>query len=185
MSTENGDEWYSGLGRRSFTFGRLLDLYEFASTYEAWDLHLAVMLHIQRLVDLADLPPGPTVVNRAIERLGMQSTLCLFLIDCYGNSERVRDFSQKSVSTLPREFLGEVQLIGWKKWKRIHHNHCCKDWCVYHQHHTKEEEQQCRKNRPDDPDVERLRELEAAMRPRTMQTARKSAPSKDNRIVYW
>ena len=51
--------WYFDLGRKGCTFGRLLDLYEFANTYTAHNLNIAVMLQLQRLVDASDTPPGP------------------------------------------------------------------------------------------------------------------------------
>ena len=120
--------WYSGVHRKGRVFGRLLDLYIFANTYEIPRFKTAVMLEFQRFVASTDTLPYLTIVKHALDYLDLDSPMCQYLVICYGHYTNSEKVNMKRFATLSSTFLASVLLITFK---RIDVNELVDDWCDF------------------------------------------------------
>jgi hypothetical protein len=138
--------WYSNLKQRGRVFARLLDLYIFGDTYEIPPFKTAIMLEWQKFSTSQETLPCPTIVKHALDHLDINSSLCQFLILCYGYYTDYFTVNKGRFATLPSAFLTEVLMVtfarlgrGVESWDE--------DWCRFHDHRDKEEREACEANR--------------------------------------
>jgi hypothetical protein len=146
--------WYADLDRNGRIYARLVDLYAFATRYEATQLSRVIMLAWQRFsISCNSLPPF-SVVNRAFTRMNGDEPLCEYIILWYGYFNVGVSFVAKDFSSTPSKFLAGVLEIMYQKQAGGHlFAGLDKNWCDFHNHTEESEIKECQKAREQDPDV--------------------------------
>jgi hypothetical protein len=154
--------WYltSSLNTRGRIFGRLLDLYIFASTYEVPKFKLAVILTWQCFPHTTATYPCETVIYNVCGRLPLSSGLVQYLIACYAHNIHVDDIKEDRLrwKEIPSDFLTEVVIVALERVEDEDEGRKPKSrWCNFHEHETEELKTPCLKRREEareiDPDV--------------------------------
>ncbi|KAK7893963.1 hypothetical protein LTR67_006664 [Exophiala xenobiotica] len=154
--------WYSGLCRTQRVYGRLLDLYILADRYEAPVVKREIVLKWQRFTFSALKFPGLMVIQRAIENLSIESSLCRYMTACFSRM-MVQNSCQNTLAKLPPLFAAatlNLMLLNLRSHKRPYSSYRT-SWCDYHDHVHAEERKSCLNARARtthlDPDVNDIR----------------------------
>jgi hypothetical protein len=146
--------WYSGLDRPGRIYARLVDLYAFASTYNATQLKQVIMLAWQRFSLSCNSLPPVQVVDRAFARIDADEPLCRWIILWYSfYNGSVAFKAAKFGSSSPKFLAGVLDILYQKQAGRVQFDGLDKNWCDFHQHVDGKERVECEKTRETDPDV--------------------------------
>lgn len=162
---ENSKPWFINEDDlNNQVFGRLLDLYLFAVQYEAPALKLEVLMRWQRHAMQSDTFPNTNLVKRLLLALPLDDGLIRWEVANFGYCLAAKGNSNGlGYDCLPAQFLIKLlkfveQYVGADndKRKQLHPD---RDWCKFH-HHSESERKNCRRRRPDDPDIKDVMEEE-------------------------
>jgi hypothetical protein len=146
--------WYFGLDRSGRIYARLIDLYAFASTYNAPQLKLAVILVWQRFGMSCNSLPPVRVVERAFLKINGDEPLCKYIILWYGYFGGKIAFDVTKFSSVSPIFLaGVLDIMYQKQAGGFQFDGLDKNWCNFHEHVYEKEETICQESRLKDPDV--------------------------------
>jgi hypothetical protein len=143
---------------RGRIFGRLLDLYTFASTYEVHRFKLAVILTWQRFSHTTFTYPCATVIHNVRGQLPLSSGLVQYLIGCYTHKIYVDDIKENRLrwKGIPSDFLTEVVIVALERVEDDDEGRKPQScWYDFHEHETEEAKTLCmdEEARENDPDV--------------------------------
>lgn len=154
---------YSSLNRKGRVFIRLINLYRFATNFQASSFKNVIMIQWQRFTINSETLPCPTVVKHALSRLGIKSRLCQYLITCYAYYADYKKIEKDIFATLSPEFLTEVLVLVFNRLDDGEVMDMDENWCEFHEHEDEEEREECEKSREEDPDVAAKRRAEARL----------------------
>ena len=162
--TETGKPWFAEVGNVDQQhYGRLLDLYLFATKYEVPNLKAEVLLDWQRHNTNFGIFPNMDILNRALLALPLSDGLIRFAVADFAWYMHKPGADGLDYDRLPAPFL--AQLIKFVRryantneaeQKKLHPDH---DWCRFHDH-SESERTKCRRRRLSDPDVKGTKDVD-------------------------
>jgi hypothetical protein len=158
-TVETEDSWYAGLCRTQRVYARLLDLYILSDRYEAPVFKREIVLKWQRFTFSAPKFPGLMVIQRAIESLSIESSLCRYMTACFSRM-MVKNSCQNTLANLPPLFAAATlnrMLLNLRRQKGRYPSYQTY-WCKYHDHVDVQERKSCMRARAalEDPDMDEL-----------------------------
>ena len=156
-TVDTEESWYAGLCRTQRVYGRLLDLYILSDRYEAPVFRREIVLQWQRFTFSAPKFPGLVVIQRAIENLSIETSLCRYMTACFSRM-MIKTSCQNTLAKLPPLFAAATlnrMLLNLRRLKGRHASYQTY-WCDYHEHVHAQERKSCQEARAacEDPDLD-------------------------------